>query len=108
MEKYIYHSKDLRCRIKLTGYKNQMELQLQKRCFLFLWINCFPWMRVNEGFWGESSRLPILRGSCNYGNKSEAYMTGTLDLKKRVDELFREYQDKQFEIAEIHRKFSEL
>lgn len=93
MEKYIYHDENLRCRLKRTGYKNQIELQIQRRSFLFIWANCYKWMTIQEGFWGEDFGLPInpMKSSYNYGNESECWKTGTLDIKKRVHEFFKEY-----------------
>lgn len=90
MKNFIYHDKNLRCRLKTTGYENQIELQLQKR-FGFFWINVYKWMHVKEGFWGQCERFPILKNSYAYGNESECYMTGTLDLPKRVREFFQKY-----------------
>lgn len=91
-KRYIYHDSNLRCRIKKTGYKNQVELRIQKRYFIF-WINVHKWMHVSEGFWGECERFPTLISSYQYGNVSECYMTGTLDLNARVDAFFNEYFD---------------
>lgn len=58
-----------------------------------MWINVYKWMEVKEGFWGQSKRLPFIKNTYRYGNVSECYMTGTLDLKKRVMEFFQEYID---------------
>jgi hypothetical protein len=94
MEKFIYHDKILRCRLKATGYKNQIELQIQKRYFI-IWINVYKWMHVQDGFWGECERFPVIKLDSSYGHNSEAYMSGTLDLEKRTKEFFKEYLGSQ-------------
>lgn len=92
--KYIYeeYNPNLRCRVKWVAYLSHYELQVQRRWFWFIWINCFPWMTVSDGFWGECERFPVLHNDYIYGNRSESYMTGTLDIKKRVAKLFKEYR----------------
>lgn len=91
MTKYIYDNNNLRCRLKRTGHKNQIELQLQRKAWRFFWVNCFRWMTIAEGFWGECEAHPMLSGSYQFGNRYEVYMTGTLNIKKRVLEFFKEY-----------------
>ncbi len=50
-------------------------------------------MTVKDGFWGESNLRPILRMRYSNGNLSEAYLTGTLNVKHRVNDFFQEYFD---------------
>ncbi len=91
MKKYIYHSDDIRCRIRYIKCFGLYELQIQERRFFFFWVNAHKWMTVKEGFWGESDRHPVLRDSYQFGNNAEAYKTGTLDIKIRIKEFFKEY-----------------
>ena len=92
MAKYIYNSKELRCRIKYDKCVKNFELQLQKKIW-FLWINTYKWMTVAVGFWGEGGPIKVLRDSYQYGNVSEVYATGKLDINKRVDQFFLEYNE---------------
>lgn len=94
MTKYIYDNDKLRCRLRKTGYKNQIELQIQKIFLFVLWVNCYKWMHVSEGFWGEYSRGPNpMINTYNHGNISESWKTGTLDIRNRVKALFKEYKE---------------
>ena len=99
MEKFIYKRKDLRCKVKYVKLHQHYELQLQKRVLIF-WVKVYKWMTVQDGFWGECERFPILRNYYQFGNKSECYKSGTLDLPKRVNAFFDEY----FESLEIEEK----
>lgn len=90
MKHYIYSNKNLRCRIKPTGYENQLELQIQKK-FLFFWVNVYKWKHIEKGYWGENDRLGVLRNSYRYGNVSESYPSDKFDLKEIVDSFFLEY-----------------
>lgn len=90
MKHYIYSNKILRCRIKPTGYENQLELQLQKKC-IFFWVNVYKWKHIKEGYWGENDRLGVMQTGYIYGNVSESYPTGTFNLKEIVDSFFLEY-----------------
>lgn len=61
-------------------------------------------MTVKEGFWGESDSHPVLRNSYQYGNKAEAWKTGSFNLEGRVKEFFQEYfQEKNKDAANIER-----
>lgn len=91
MKKYIYHSDDIRCRTRYIKNLGHYELQIQERRLFFFWANVYKWMTVKEGFWGESDRHPVLRTSCQFGNNAEAWKTGTLDIKSRINEFFKEY-----------------
>jgi hypothetical protein len=52
-------------------------------------------MTVKEGFWGESERRSILVNYYDTGQKSEAYMTGTMNLDARVEGFFDEYFEQE-------------
>lgn len=104
MTKYIYNSKMLRCRIRYVKYLRHFELQIQERRFFIFWVNVFRWMTVKEGFWGESDDHPVLQTSYQYGNKAEAWKTGTLDIECRVKAFFQEYfQEKNKEAANLEK-----
>lgn len=104
MKKYIYHSDDIRCRIRYIKYLGHYELQIQERRFFIFWVNVYKWMTVKEGFWGESDRHPVLRTSYQFGNKAEAWKTGTLIIKNRVKDFFEEYfQAKSLEAENYER-----
>ena len=104
MKRYIYHSDDIRCRIRYIKYLGHYELQIQyRRCFFF-WVNVHKWMTVKEGFWGESDRHPVLRTSYQLGNNAEAWKTGTLVIEDRIKDFFKEYfQEKTREKANYER-----
>jgi len=108
MNSFIYHSKNIRCRVKYIEYMGHFELQIQERRFLVLWISVHKWMTVKEGFWGESDQHPILRISCQFGNNAEAFKTGTLDIKSRVKSFFDEYFQVKKRDAENHEKIKNL
>lgn len=91
MKKMIYYSKDIRCKVSYIKYLGLYRLQIQERRFFIFWVDVYRWMTVKEGFWGESERHPILTGSYHLGNSYEVWMTGTLDIKKRVFEFLNEY-----------------
>lgn len=95
MKKYIYNSKNVRCRIRYVKYLKHFELQIQERRFYVFWVNVFRWMTVREGFFGESDDHPILKTSYQCGNNAEALKTGTLNIEIRVKEFFREYFQEQ-------------
>jgi len=104
MKKHIYYSDDIRCRIKYIKYLGHYELQIQERRLFFFWVNVYKWMTVKEGFWGESDRLPVLRTTYQFGNKAEAWKTGTLVIEDRIKDFFKEYfQEKNREKANYER-----
>lgn len=90
MKKFIYKGKDLRCRIKYSKLLQHYELQIQKRSFL-VWFNVYKWMTVRDGFWGEGGPIKVLKDSYQYGNMSECYPTGQLNIPERVEFFFDEY-----------------
>ena len=90
MKHFFYNNKNLRCRVKPTGYENQLELQIQKK-FLFFWFNVYKWKHIKQGFLGENARFGVLRDSYRYGNVSELYPSDKFDLKGIVDSFFLEY-----------------
>lgn len=93
MKTIIYKNENLRCRVESIP-NNKIRLQLQERYLCIFWKNCFQFIEVSEGFWGESERLPMLKLSYTGGGKSEVYKTGTLNLKNRIEQLFQEYFDR--------------
>ena len=108
MKKYIYHSDDIRCRIKYIKYLGHYELQIQERRFFIFWINVYRWMTVKEGFWGESDRHPVLRTSYQFGNNAEAWKTGTLVLENRVKDFFEEYLQEKIREAENYERIKNI
>lgn len=90
MKQYIYSNKTLRCRVKPTGYENQLELQIQKK-FLFFWVNVYKWKHIQHGDCGENDRLGVLRGPYRYWFVYEIYPSKDFDLKEIVDSFFLEY-----------------
>lgn len=113
MTKYIYHDKHIRCRLKLTGYGNQIELQIQRRRFV-LWFNVGEWMHIDEGFWGEcrDKNHPLYKNALimdyQYGNISETYVTGTLNVKERVQKFFQDYFYSIREINKTIKNFNNI
>ncbi len=104
MKKFIYHSNTIRCRVKYIKDFDHIMLQIQERRFFVFWLNVHQWMTVQEGFWGECDRRPILRMSYSSGNRTEVWRTGTLNLENRIKEFFQEYfQEKNNEAANIER-----
>lgn len=100
MKKFIYHSHKVRCAVKYISDFNHIVLQIQERRFFVFWVNVHRWMTVQEGFWGECDRRPMLRMSYSSGNITEVWRTGTLDLEGRIKEFFAEYfQQKDKEVA---------
>lgn len=96
-QKFIYHSKSIRCRVRYIKYYDHFELQIQKRFFAF-WVNVYKMMTVKEGFWGEEysfwrelDKTAALKASSLYGCISEAWKTGTLVIENRVKDFFEEY-----------------
>jgi hypothetical protein len=106
MTKHIYDNKKLRCRLRQDG--KSIQLQLQKRSFLF-WLNCFPFVDVKESFWGEDCYTgnPMRMSYAMYGY-SESWKTGTLDIRKRVLELFKEYYQEVREENKRAEKFKSI
>jgi len=100
MKNFIYHSKNIRCRVRYIKYLGHFELQIQERRFFVFWANVHKWMTVKEGFWGESDRHPVLQTSYQFGNNAEAWRTGTLDIKDRVKYFFKEYFQAKIQEAE--------
>lgn len=90
MSKYIYDNNRLRCRLKYISLHGSTELQLQKRVWIF-WSNCFQFITVAEDHWhGERGPNPCTM-SYQMGGHHEGWLPGTLDIKKRVLEYFKEY-----------------
>ena len=107
MKHYIYSNKIFRCRIKTTGYENQLELQLQKK-WLFFWVNVYKWKHIKEGFWGENDRLGVMQTGYRSGNVSESYPTGTFNLKEIVDSFFFEYHAYLLKKINLDKQLKEL
>lgn len=94
MSQLFYHSTELRCRVKPTGYRRQLELTLQKKWLIF-WFNCFPWLHVEDRYTsGNVGPLPVvMKDSYRSGNNVESYIGKPLNLQVRVKELFAEYNE---------------
>ena len=93
MKTFTYKDNNTRCRVKSAEYGSGIELQIQERYLFIFWKNAYKSLDVSEGFWGESERIPILKLGYMGGGEREVYMTGTLNLKNRVYQLFDEYFD---------------
>lgn len=94
MAKYIYDNKKLRCRLKYGKLFGNTEMQLQKKGFLF-WTNCFELVTVAEDHWhgqrdGVETMNPCVMGYM-MGGYHEGWLPGTLNIKRRALELFKEY-----------------
>lgn len=113
MIKYVYDTKLLRCRITRTGYKNQLQLLLQERKLFFFWVNRYDWLlEISEGFWGEEMYQRI-RGNpmimpTNWGRYTEVWATGTLNIHKRVFELFKEYYQSKLTESKMQKEFEAI
>ena len=93
MSKFIYHSTELRCKIKYEkGYKHY-HCQLQERRFGFLWLNVYKFLTLKEGFWGEGGPIKMLRDTYRYGDFAEVYATGDLHIEERIKEFFKQYME---------------
>lgn len=96
MVKYIYDNSRLRCRLKYTKLFGRTELQLEKRVGFFFWVNCFRFITVAEDHWHGLSRLGTeTMNPCimryQLGGHHEGWLPGTLNIKNRVLEFFKEY-----------------
>lgn len=96
MSKYVYRDKNLRCKVFATGYRKQIELQLQKRVFYVFWINVF-WFKHIEDCYVKGANIgplpKVMHNSYMMGGDSEIYIGKPLDLQKRIEEFFDEYQN---------------
>jgi hypothetical protein len=108
MKKFIYHSETLRCRVRYIKYLGHFELQIQERRFFVFWANVHKWMTVQEGFWGESDRHPVLRTSYQFGNNAEAWKTGTLVIENRIKYFFKEYFQAKKREAENYERIKNI
>ena len=88
--KYIYYNNKLRCRIKKESlFIGQVELQLQKRVFIF-WVDCFKWMNYEERSPSAYGKNPMTL-CFQFGNELEVWDEGTMTIPKRVAMLFDDY-----------------
>lgn len=91
MSKYIYYNNSLRCKISKTDFIGQVEIQPQKRFFIF-WFNCYKWMTYCEIETSNDDRIctnPVTI-SYQFGNKGEHWGRGTMTLEKRCKMLIEE------------------
>lgn len=91
--KRIYYYKNLRCTIKYVKYLDHYHCQLQVKWLFMFWndVGCF--ITLKEGFWGEDrpGRINPMVNTYRFGDISECWITGTLDIKKRVSQMFKQY-----------------
>jgi hypothetical protein len=99
--KYIYHNKNLRCKISWGHdeftFKTLFILQLQRKkrlWFYSTWCDCFNTLKIElddnvENFLhaGESCK----DFSMPFQTKLEVWPTEKFDMRKRVNELFESY-----------------
>lgn len=102
MIKYVYSEVEgYRVKVKTDTYFNQLELQPQKKWWIF-WFNISKWMVVEEETTDHSIN-DLVRGMnprqnyYNYGNVHEIWRKGTLDIRRRAEQMIDEYFKEKFE-----------
>lgn len=93
---YIYsENRKLRCAFWCLIPQDRTPfyyLQLQRKVFRLFWVRCHYCIGCSElhrGVWGEDTPNPFVQ--LTHGMSTEVYKPGTLDLKKRIHDLFQVY-----------------
>lgn len=104
MKKYLYKNPKLRCKVLYSN--GIIILTLQKRFWRFFWLespNCVIVEEAKTEF--EPSPICYL---ISMGGVREIYSYGTLDVQKRVNQMFRRYNQMCREEKQKIRRLNEL
>lgn len=101
MKKYYYTlNRTYRCRVKYISLHDHFELQVQKNHWFWGYENKGRWVTVDEHRPKPEENLRLgnpLTDSYQFGNISESYAKGTLDLPKRVSDFIKEVKGAEVE-----------